>query len=44
MFNCLFYSEAEDCRVREYFAAVKIQAWHRGNRIRAYLRFVVLQV
>lgn len=37
---CFFFSEAEDCRPREYFAAVKIQAWHRGNITRAYLKFV----
>ena len=32
------YREAEEWRDREYNAAIKIQSWFRGCRVRAYLR------
>jgi len=32
--------EADEQRVAEYNAALKIQAWFRGNRIRKYMRFL----
>ncbi|KAH9515105.1 spermatogenesis-associated protein 17 [Bulinus truncatus] len=31
-------NEAERCRQKEYTAAVKIQSWFRGTRVRAYLK------
>ncbi|KAK6999774.1 spermatogenesis-associated protein 17 [Biomphalaria glabrata] len=33
-------NEAERCRHTEYTAAVKIQSWFRGTRVRAYLRYL----
>ena len=32
--------EADKQRVAEYNAALRIQAWFRGNRIRKYMRFL----
>ena len=32
--------EAAEARVAEYKAALQIQAWFRGNRIRKYMRFL----
>ena len=37
-FGISLYREAEEWREREYNAAIKIQSWFRGCRVRAYLR------
>ncbi|XP_011403289.1 PREDICTED: spermatogenesis-associated protein 17-like [Amphimedon queenslandica] len=37
---CEACREAEDWREKEYNAAIKIQSWFRGCRVRAYLRYL----
>jgi len=32
------YRDAEDQREREFQAALKIQCWFRGTKVRAYLK------
>ena len=37
---CLYCREADANRVREYNAAMRIQSWFRGIRLRAYVKYV----
>ena len=36
----MFYRDAEDQRQKEFQAALKIQSWFRGTKVRAYFRYV----
>ena len=40
----MFYRDAEDQRQKEFQAALKIQSWFRGTKVRAYFKYVWEQV
>lgn len=37
---CLFFSEAEIQREKEFISSLKIQSWYRGNRTRSYMKYI----